>query len=347
MFYRALLLFLIATVCSLVPTEANYNVYTAQNGMDCIVCSKGYFWIKDCIKNMTIAICQPCPSGTYNNKSGIPHYCSPCTTECRDSNSYIKESCTTVTDINCECRYGYYKEFKVKGDKETWYCKPHSSCPPGRGVAKNGTPHEDTICKPCSSGTYSNFSSSLDPCTQCSKCNGSIESVIHECSGTSDTVCRINDEGQKDSGSFVVQHILMIVLPVILLLVVVSCVIGCIFYYDYRNDKWCFKKEKDDQVHKDAIVSFVSPASMSPNEAQNQNYINLATENYPESCRYALETDGHDTRFNQEEAAEQPTWDRFFNELCSKIIPDWETIVRDLYGEGGNFKIDEAKANFP
>ncbi|KAJ8319813.1 hypothetical protein KUTeg_001400 [Tegillarca granosa] len=46
-------------------------------------------------------------------------------------------------------------------------------------------------------------------------------------------------------------------------------------------------------------------------------------------------------------AREHPTWDRLFMELSGKIIPCWEFVVLDLYGTGGNSKIDEAKENYP
>lgn len=133
-----ILLTLLVFTATGISSVSGFEVYKAKNGMTCLVCAKGYFFVADCIQNMTTAVCQPCDPGTFNSESGIPQSCSNCGTHCRDINSYIYKNCTTTENIKCDCKKGYFIAFKVKGDETTWYCKPHSFCPPGSGVEKIG-----------------------------------------------------------------------------------------------------------------------------------------------------------------------------------------------------------------
>ncbi|XP_063306924.1 tumor necrosis factor receptor superfamily member 16-like [Pelobates fuscus] len=67
-----------------------------------------------------------------------------------------------------------------------------SLCDPGYGVAVP-CGDKDTVCKPCTDGTFSDSSSVTDKCQPCSSCEGPSQSIESSCTSKSDTVCRCQD----------------------------------------------------------------------------------------------------------------------------------------------------------
>lgn len=61
-------------------------------------------------------------------------------------------------------------------------------CKPGYYASRHCTEHHDTVCKPCSKGTFSSVYNVFKTCSQCSNCDVG-EFVLKPCSKHSDTVC--------------------------------------------------------------------------------------------------------------------------------------------------------------
>lgn len=61
-------------------------------------------------------------------------------------------------------------------------------CKPGYYASRHCTEYHDTVCKPCSKGTFSSVHNVFKTCPQCSKCDVD-EFVLKPCSKHSDTVC--------------------------------------------------------------------------------------------------------------------------------------------------------------
>lgn len=74
--------------------------------------------------------CAACPTGSFTelwNYIGKCLRCGVC-----DLNQVEKKACAADSDCQCECKQGFYYERKYDT------CLPHSACPVGRGVLRQG-----------------------------------------------------------------------------------------------------------------------------------------------------------------------------------------------------------------
>ncbi|XP_060562767.1 uncharacterized protein LOC132722313 isoform X2 [Ruditapes philippinarum] len=62
------------------------------------------------------------------------------------------------------------------------------TCKPGYYVSRDCTQNHDTVCKPCSIGTFSSGQNFLKKCSMCSKCDDG-EFILKPCTRHRDTVC--------------------------------------------------------------------------------------------------------------------------------------------------------------
>ncbi|KAM6981793.1 tumor necrosis factor receptor superfamily member 5-like [Tautogolabrus adspersus] len=98
-----------------------------------------------------------------DHKTSRPE-CDNCTKCDEGSGLKMNTSCTTVSDTVCEPLEGFYcSESKKDGCVEA---KKHPRCEPGEYISENGTSSTDTMCLPCSNGTFSDGTSCQNH-TQC------------------------------------------------------------------------------------------------------------------------------------------------------------------------------------
>ncbi|XP_052801105.1 tumor necrosis factor receptor superfamily member 5-like isoform X2 [Mya arenaria] len=181
--------------------DTHYPVEFSSETIHCKLCRPGTFWIKHCSHDGGNSQCQDCPDGRFIKHYNRELYCGRCT-ECTENDrttGEVAEACTRFHDTICECKPGYWREESV-GD-----CQKVSQCETGYGVNKMANSHTDTTCERCVYGkTFSNISSEVTPCQDCSVCpEGWVQKF--SCHETEDTVCIPKDEADDNSVVFIVE----------------------------------------------------------------------------------------------------------------------------------------------
>ncbi|XP_052801110.1 tumor necrosis factor receptor superfamily member 11B-like [Mya arenaria] len=177
--------------------DTHYAIEFHGVTIHCKLCPAGTYWINHCSQDGGQTGCQECPDGKYKTDNNRALYCERCT-ECKGndqpSGEILKEACSRFNDTKCECKPGCYREEGQVGD-----CRGVSPCMPGYGVKKLANSHKDTTCERCVNGkTFSNISSEVMPCLNCSLCpEGWVQRT--PCNETQDTVCISKDEEEKAS----------------------------------------------------------------------------------------------------------------------------------------------------
>jgi len=73
-------------------------------------------------------------------------------------------------------------------------CRACELCAHGWGAARACSPHQNTVCRKCPSGTFSSILSASLACSVCSVCRHD-QVTLHECTPIQDTVCADKDMG--------------------------------------------------------------------------------------------------------------------------------------------------------
>lgn len=127
--------------------------------------------------------CSPCPEGTFTRGENGVEQCHRCRAPCPVG--FIgKASCTATQDRVCTCPPNSF--LSQAGATK---CKPHSLCPQGTRVRKRGTETEDTVCKPCSKGTFSDVQSSVTRCQNHTNCQAQGLVLLKQGTRETDNVC--------------------------------------------------------------------------------------------------------------------------------------------------------------
>nr|ABA26843.1 tumor necrosis factor receptor precursor [Azumapecten farreri] len=172
--------------CWSLAVGQNEHTYTSSTGIKCILCPPGYFYFKDCDIPNTIAVCKPCPSGTYSSSYNRAIYCAACMRHCESDVLVKVQECNATMDMVCDCPPGFVLENPT--DKFHAKCKPFNGCDPGFGVVEQGTPGHEPVCRKCRPGiTFSSEVSWQEPCYPCTQCPNN--DVLRECNTTHDTIC--------------------------------------------------------------------------------------------------------------------------------------------------------------
>uniref|UniRef100_A0A3Q2WUE9 TNFR-Cys domain-containing protein n=1 Tax=Haplochromis burtoni TaxID=8153 RepID=A0A3Q2WUE9_HAPBU len=108
--------------------------------------------------------CSPCPKGTFTRGENGVQQCHRCRSPC-PAGFIEKTPCTATQDRICTCPPNTF----LSGDGAA-VCKPHSLCPPGKRVKKQGSEKKDVVCKQCSEGTFSDVKSSATQCRNHTDC---------------------------------------------------------------------------------------------------------------------------------------------------------------------------------
>lgn len=288
--------------------------YIANNGLTCLVCPPGFYRKSDCTTNGTIATCEPCKNGYYNNQYNIATSCARCSAYCIDKNAVPDTTCNTTADMTCRCKDGYFNHSKGSGE---WICLQHSPCHPGTELRNKGTPEHNTVCTMCENGTFSPNVSLTAKCLPCSTCDG--ERKVHKaCNGKTDVICTLHDE----------PPIMYIVVPVVLTFIAgIVIVVVCLYRKGKLNlCKTACKKTDEDCKHYVGIDL-------------NENTINerkelcclkaeLEIEIYPIPQKNNNQTD--------DSIQNGVTWSQLFSEVSANIrLADsiWIDFLRKLFSK--------------
>ncbi|XP_024858401.1 tumor necrosis factor receptor superfamily member 14-like isoform X5 [Kryptolebias marmoratus] len=137
-----------------------------QIGDDCCpMCPAGSRVIIDCTEVRSTS-CLPCSDGTFINRPNGLKRCNPCSTCDPGSGLKLKRKCEPSSDTVCEPMEGFFCIEPTNTGCSA--AQRHKSCEPGQYINRTGTPSVDAECSDCSSGSFSNGSStSCQPHTQC------------------------------------------------------------------------------------------------------------------------------------------------------------------------------------
>nr|XP_033793729.1 tumor necrosis factor receptor superfamily member 21 isoform X2 [Geotrypetes seraphini] len=145
----------------------------------CDKCPAGTHVAKHCMESV-LRECSPCPSGTFTKHENGIERCHVCREPCRPP-KLERTPCTALSDRECNCPPGTF----LSNDT----CAPHAVCQAGWGVKKRGSETEDTRCKPCPRGTFSDVPSSVVMCKSHTDCLGQGLVKIKAGTKKSDNVC--------------------------------------------------------------------------------------------------------------------------------------------------------------
>uniref|UniRef100_A0A1A8MTG7 CD40 antigen n=2 Tax=Nothobranchius pienaari TaxID=704102 RepID=A0A1A8MTG7_9TELE len=150
-----------------------------RDGQCCSMCPPGtrMQWSSSCLD----VVCEPCGTNEYqdeyttDSKCKRQPYCDPNT----NFESPVEQSMMVKTI--CMCKDGFHCS-----GKECITCTKHSACQPGYEVVSEGSQTNDTVCRPCPSGTF--FSSTSRKCEKWTECEPGFYAAEGG-TGESDTKC--------------------------------------------------------------------------------------------------------------------------------------------------------------
>nr|QIE07174.1 TNFRSF11A [Lepidosiren paradoxa]QIE07175.1 TNFRSF21 [Lepidosiren paradoxa] len=195
-FWRLLVFILFSTAafrtCSEAAEESHsgqyrhYNPLTRKDLM-CYKCPAGTHVSKHCTET-TLRECTQCPAGSFTSQENGLLKCLTCSPPCKEP-MIEKVHCTALSDRKCTCPPGTFFSNKT--------CVPHTVCPVGWGVRKKGSETEDTRCKPCPHGTFSDVPSSVMRCKSHSNCLKQGQVLIMEGTREHNSVCGLTISSEK------------------------------------------------------------------------------------------------------------------------------------------------------
>ncbi|XP_013855707.1 tumor necrosis factor receptor superfamily member 14, partial [Austrofundulus limnaeus] len=123
----------------------------------CSLCPAGTCVKTDCSHESRVSSCQLCPNETFMDRPTGKRICSPCSSCAAGSGLKVKKPCSRSSDTVCEALEGFFcLELTGSGCSAA---QKHKSCKPGQYISTTGSSSSDAECSDCSSGTFSNGSS--------------------------------------------------------------------------------------------------------------------------------------------------------------------------------------------
>ncbi|XP_071109291.1 tumor necrosis factor receptor superfamily member 5-like [Haliotis cracherodii] len=306
------------------PTLGTYT----HDGVTCFKCPPGTYVDKHCTGDFTYSVCNDCPVGTFQSHYGQAETCSPCQTFClHDDKLEVFESCTSIHNLKCRCKQGYYlKVVNVFSDIKK--CKKYSSCREGQVTIKNGTSTSDTECGYCPEGQFSRDGQ----CRTCSSCSGENKTQLTPCNATSDVLCHhhhTNDTTELVTGiPEITTHkkdgnigVVVVVVPVVLLSLIAAAVLLAVRYVMARKgQKGIYSIELNERVTESLIERSNSTCSTQPPRKKQRTFSGSSAI----SAR---------TVSSFPDLSDPDMWKlRVFDLLCSRLT-NWKRFMRHLPGD--------------
>uniref|UniRef100_A0A452VAJ7 Tumor necrosis factor receptor superfamily member 1B n=1 Tax=Ursus maritimus TaxID=29073 RepID=A0A452VAJ7_URSMA len=169
-------------------SKCGHREYFNQRAqMCCSMCPPGFHAQSFCTETSD-TVCARCEDSTYTQLWNWVPECLSCGSRC-SSDQVETQACTREQNRICSCKPGWY--CTLQRQEGCRLCAPLRQCRPGFGVAKPGTATSDVVCAPCAPGTFSNTTSSTDPCRPHRTCssvavpgNASVDAVCTSVSPT-------------------------------------------------------------------------------------------------------------------------------------------------------------------
>ncbi|XP_021344998.1 tumor necrosis factor receptor superfamily member 11B-like [Mizuhopecten yessoensis] len=269
------------------------NTYKTKTGMSCILCPPGYYHIKDCEMPGTIAVCRPCPAGTFSNTFNRAIHCAACMPHCESDVLDTVQECNATMDMVCDCPPGKILENPM--DKFHAKCKPFIGCELGSGVIDQGTPGHEPVCAKCRPGiTFSPEVSWHEPCYPCTRCPN--DDVLQGCNTTHDSICNLPRPSWR-----VIAAIPSIVVNCVFMLAILF--IAIVIYI-----RWIRKKKHELKIDEEECRP-LSPVSSNRSSDSGLDKISEQTE---------METLG-------------TNWGPIFRMVSRHITGNWKDVIRSLF----------------
>ncbi|XP_072552080.1 tumor necrosis factor receptor superfamily member 21 isoform X2 [Salminus brasiliensis] len=151
----------------------------------CDKCPAGTYVLSHCTET-SVRECSRCPEGTFTRGENGVQQCHRCQRPCQ-APFVEKTPCMATSDRTCACPSG---SFAQAGD-----CRPHSMCPPGWGVRKQGSDTEDVRCRRCPRGTFSAVASNTLRCQTHTDCQAQRLTLVLKGTEDRDSVCGTSPTG--------------------------------------------------------------------------------------------------------------------------------------------------------
>ncbi|XP_054435705.1 tumor necrosis factor receptor superfamily member 1B [Pteronotus mesoamericanus] len=152
-----------------------------RTNMCCSMCPPGYH-VRFLCTATSDTVCSPCEESTYTQIWNWVPECLSCGSRCSPG-QVETQACTREQDRVCSCRPGWY--CMLPSQQGCRLCMEQRKCYPGFGVVTPGTATSNVMCAPCAPGTFSDTTSSTDPCRPHRTC----ESTAIPGNASRDAVC--------------------------------------------------------------------------------------------------------------------------------------------------------------
>ncbi|XP_061463458.1 tumor necrosis factor receptor superfamily member 11B [Rhineura floridana] len=175
------------TVQETLPPKYLHYDPTISRQLLCDQCPPGTYVKQHCTASSKTE-CAPCPDQYYTDEWSSNDECQYCNVVCNEL-QYEKVKCSSTRNRFCECVEGRYLDLE--------FCLKHTACPLGFGVAEQGTPESDTVCKRCPEGYFSSETSSKQACQKHTNCSALGLKTVRKGDATRNNVC----QGEKSDKS--------------------------------------------------------------------------------------------------------------------------------------------------
>ncbi|XP_061641949.1 tumor necrosis factor receptor superfamily member 1B [Phyllopteryx taeniolatus] len=155
-------------------------------GLCCKKCPPGMRLTRECNRTSE-SVCEPCEREQYMESWNYVPNCFPCAKCKAYKGLQFAHNCSSTAMSKCACRLGMYCIME-SDEKHCTGCQHYTSCKAGYGVSVPGTAYSNVKCKQCRNGTFSDTSSSKEPCRPHTNCHG--RPVLRQGTSTSDTFCK-------------------------------------------------------------------------------------------------------------------------------------------------------------
>ncbi|XP_052800983.1 uncharacterized protein LOC128231820 isoform X2 [Mya arenaria] len=255
--------------------NTNYSIKVNLETIECKMCPPGSYWIQHCSQDGGQAICQDCPDGRFTEDYNRAIYCgscSGCNMNYKESREVVVEACTRFRNTKCDCKLGYWREEGIVGD-----CRKVSPCKPSYGVKKMANSHNDTTCEKCVNGkTFSNISSEVTPCQNCSVCpEGWVQKC--PCNEYEDTVCIPKDEVEDNKVGLIVGVFCGVVTVLLLVGIILFCCCRNEIAQGLRNwhERWRNRRRQENHDDEEQAIPLQQDRQRQENHVDEEQAIPL------------------------------------------------------------------------